>query len=96
MVARPVRLVKSSWTWRKFPELNSGIRYPAKYDRRNDLSVVGTYEWNSKWKFGAVFIYATGNATSLPERFYVIDGVLTQEYSKINKTYATSTFLAKA
>jgi hypothetical protein len=74
-----------SWTWRKFPELNSGIRYPAKYDRRNDLSVVGTYEWNSKWKFGAVFIYATGNATSLPERFYVIDGVLTQEYSEINK-----------
>lgn len=74
-----------SWTWREFPQLNSGIKYPAKYDRRNDLSVVGTYELNNKWKLGAVFIYATGNATSLPERFYVIDGVLTQEYSSINK-----------
>jgi hypothetical protein len=74
-----------SWTWREFPQLNSGMKYPAKYDRRNDLSVVGTYELNNKWKLGAVFIYATGNATSLPERFYVIDGVLTQEYSSINK-----------
>jgi hypothetical protein len=74
-----------SWTWRKFPDLNAGEKYPAKYDRRNDLSVVGTYDLNSKWKLGGVFIYATGNATSLPERFYVIDGVLTQEYSAINK-----------
>ena len=54
-------------------------------DRRHDLSVVGMYELNSKWKLGGVFIYATGNATSLPERFYVINGVLTQEYSAINK-----------
>ncbi len=74
-----------SWTWRKFADLNAGEKYPAKYDRRNDLSVVGTYELNSQWKLGGVFIYATGNATSLPERFYVIDGVLTQEYSAINK-----------
>ncbi len=74
-----------SWTWRKFPDLNAGAKYPAKYDRRNDLSVVGTYELNKKWKLGGVFIYATGNATSLPEHFYVINGVLTQEYSAINK-----------
>jgi hypothetical protein len=74
-----------SWTWRKFPDLNAGGKYPAKYDRRHDLSVVGMYELNAKWKLGGVFIYATGNATSLPERFYVINGVLTQEYSAINK-----------
>lgn len=74
-----------SWTWRQFPDLNSGEKYPAKYDRRHDLSVVATYEVNNKWKLGSVFIYATGNATSLPERFYVVNGVLTQEYSAINK-----------
>lgn len=73
-----------SWTWRKFPQLNGGQTYPAKYDRRHDLSVVATYEYNKKWKFGAVFVYATGNATSLPQRFYIINGVLTQEYSQIN------------
>lgn len=74
-----------SWTWRKFPALNAGEKYPAKYDRRHDLSVVGTYELNKKWKFGAVFVYGSGNAISLPERFYVINGVLTQDYSRINQ-----------
>lgn len=74
-----------SWTWRKFPDLNGGEKYPAKYDRRHDLSVVGNYELNKKWKFGVVFIYGSGNTTSLPERFYIINGVLTQDYSKINQ-----------
>lgn len=74
-----------SWTWRHFPQLNDGTKFPAKYDRRHDLSVVVSYEKSRKWKFGAVFVYATGNATSLPQRFYIINGTLTQEYSNINQ-----------
>jgi CarboxypepD_reg-like domain/TonB dependent receptor/TonB-dependent Receptor Plug Domain len=74
-----------SWTWRKFALLNDGEKYPVKYDRRHDLSLVGNYEKNKKWKFGVVFVYGTGNAITLPERFYIINGVLTQEYSKLNQ-----------
>jgi hypothetical protein len=74
-----------AWSWRKFPELNKGNKYPAKFDRRHDLSVVGIYDLNSKWKLSAVFVYATGNATSLPEKFYLVEGVLTQQYSSINQ-----------
>ncbi len=74
-----------SWTWRKFAELNGGEKYPARHDRRHDMSVVANYEAGKKWKFGAVFVYGTGNATTLPERFYIINGVLTQEYSKVNQ-----------
>ena len=74
-----------SWTWRKFPDLNSGNKFPAKYDRRHDLSVVATYDLSKKWKLSGVFVYGTGNATTLPERFYVIEGVLTQEYSAVNQ-----------
>jgi hypothetical protein len=74
-----------SWTWRKFADLNFGEKYPAKYDRRNDLSLVGMYELNKKWKLSATFVYGTGNAATLPERFYIVDGVLTQEYSRINQ-----------
>lgn len=74
-----------SWTWRQFPNLNEGKKFPAKYDRRHDMSVVGMYTFNKKWKASAVFVYGTGNATSLPERFYVVSGVLTQEYSRINQ-----------
>jgi TonB dependent receptor/CarboxypepD_reg-like domain/TonB-dependent Receptor Plug Domain len=74
-----------SYTWRQFPELNKGEKYFAKYDRRHDLSLVGTYELTNKWKLSGIFVYGTGNATTLPERFYIIGGILTQEYSKINQ-----------
>ncbi|HMH31848.1 MAG TPA: TonB-dependent receptor [Puia sp.] len=74
-----------SWTWRQLPQLNRGETYPAKYDRRHDLSVVGTYELSKHWKLSGVFVYASGNATSLPVQFYITEGVLTQEFSKVNQ-----------
>lgn len=74
-----------AWTFRKFPDINGGKTYPAKYDRRHDLSLVGIYELNPKWKLSAVFVYATGNATTLPEKFFLVEGVLTQQFSAINK-----------
>jgi hypothetical protein len=73
-----------SWTWRRFPALNEGRKYPSKYDRRHDLSIVGIYELSPKWKLSSTFVFGTGNATSLPERFYFVDGTLTQEFSSIN------------
>jgi hypothetical protein len=74
-----------SWSWRQFDTLNEGVKYPSKYDRRHDLSVVATYQLNKKWKLSGVFVYGSGNAVSLPERFYVVGGILTQEYSRINQ-----------
>ncbi len=74
-----------SWTWRRFPQLNFGDKYPAKYDRRNDMSIVATYELNKKWKLSGAFVYGSGNAATLPQRFYIIGGVLSQEYSRINE-----------
>ncbi len=74
-----------SWTWREFKALNDGKKFPVKYDRRHDMSVVANYELNKKWKLGGVFVYGTGNATTMPERFYFVNGVLTQEYSAVNQ-----------
>ena len=74
-----------SWTWRQFPQLNGGEKFPAKYDRRHDLSVVGIYEFSPKWKLSGVFVYATGNTITLPERFYLIEGVLAQQFSSVNQ-----------
>ena len=74
-----------SYTWRKFPELNDGKTYPAKFDRRHDLSVVAMYELNKRWKFSSTFVYGSGNAATLPQRFYFVNGILTQEYSRINQ-----------
>jgi len=74
-----------SWTWRKFPGLNFGEKFPAKFDRRNDLSVVALYQLNNRWKLSATFVYGSGNAATLPQRFYIVNGILTQEYSRINE-----------
>jgi outer membrane receptor protein involved in Fe transport len=74
-----------SWTWRKFDDLNDGKKYPAKYDRRNDLSIVAVYELSKKWRLSGAFVFGSGNAATLPQRFYIVNGVLTQEYSKINE-----------
>jgi hypothetical protein len=74
-----------SWTWRRFADINGGEKYPARHDRRHDMSIVANYEANKKWRFGAVFVYGTGSAFSLPERFYVVSNVLTQEYSRVNQ-----------
>lgn len=73
-----------AWTWRQFPALNDGNRYPAKYDRRHDLSLVGTYDLSKRWTVSAVFIYGSGNTTTLPEKFYFIEGTLVQGYGSIN------------
>jgi hypothetical protein len=74
-----------SWTYRKFQQLNNGEKFPARYDRRHDMSIVVNYDPGKKWRFGAVFVYGTGAATTMPERFYIIEGVLTQEFSKVNQ-----------
>jgi outer membrane receptor for ferrienterochelin and colicin len=63
-----------SWTWRQFPDLNNNKKFPAKYDRRHDVSIVLTYELNKKWTFGATWIYATGNALTLPQSRLFLNG----------------------
>ena len=73
-----------AWTWRKFPDLNGGERFPARYDRRHDLSVVLSYEASKKWTVSSVFVYGSGNAITLPTSFYIINQQLVQEFSKLN------------
>jgi len=73
-----------SWTWRDFKDLNNGVRFPAKYDRRHDLSVVANYEISKKLDFSGVFIFGTGNAITLPTGYYIIEGNVVQDNSKLN------------
>lgn len=73
-----------SWTYRTFKDLNNGNRYPAKYDRRHDLSVVASYELNKKWTVSTVFIYGSGNAITLPTNYYFISGSVVPDYSELN------------
>ena len=72
-----------SWTWRYFPDISSE-RFPARYDRRHDLSVVVVYDLNERLSFGGVFVYGTGNAITLPVARYLIEGTIVDEYGPRN------------
>jgi len=78
------------YTWakteRKFPDLNNGNVFPAKYDRRHDLTVVAGYKLNDRLTFGASFIYATGNTLTLPSSWYVQEQNLLFNYGARNST----------
>ncbi len=46
-------------------ELNNGEAFPAKYDRRHDVSIVLMYKPNKRFDVSATWVYSTGNATTL-------------------------------
>ncbi len=73
-----------SRTTRKFPGLNQGKSFPAKYDRLHDVSVMANYVVNPKWTFSGVFVYGTGNALNLPVARYVVQGNIVNEYGRRN------------
>jgi hypothetical protein len=73
-----------SWSSRNFDELNNGKTYFAKYDRRHNLSIVGTYDLNSKWDFGISQIFSSGNGFTMPTSWYFINNNPVKEYSEYN------------
>ena len=73
-----------SWTNRRFPDLNNGNIFPAKYDRRHDISLVLNYKMDDRWSFSGVFVYASGNAYTMPQSYYIVSGVPLINYGDIN------------
>ena len=59
-----------SWSWRTFPDINLGKRYPFKYDRRHDLSVVASYEISKRVNIAGTWVFGTGNAITLANSEY--------------------------
>ncbi|MDX5419030.1 MAG: TonB-dependent receptor [Hymenobacteraceae bacterium] len=55
-----------SWTYRQFDGINEGRRFPTRYDRRHDLSVVLLHKLSKRIHLTGAFVYGTGNAFSLP------------------------------
>ena len=73
-----------SRTFRLFEEINNGDEYPARFDRRHDLSVILNYDLTEKWNFGGAFVYATGNAITLPLERYFYEGNILEQFGPRN------------
>lgn len=67
------------YTWsksdRQFENLNFGEIFPAKYDRRHDISVVLTHKFSDRVDIGATWVFGTGNSTTLAFQKYSADNI---------------------
>ncbi|MFZ4725423.1 MAG: TonB-dependent receptor [Paludibacter sp.] len=51
-------------------ELNNGIAFPAKYDRRHDLSIVVTHKFSERFDLSGTWVYSTGSCGTLALQNY--------------------------
>lgn len=62
------------YTWskseRQFDNINFGEVYPARYDRRHDISLVLTHKFSERFDIGMNWVFGTGNAFTLPTQTY--------------------------
>ncbi|MES2591858.1 MAG: TonB-dependent receptor [Bacteroidota bacterium] len=66
-----------SWSTRQFDELNGGKTYYAQYDRRHDLSVVGSFDFTKRFSTSIAWVYATG------QRFTPVTGTFVMPNSSL-------------
>lgn len=65
-------------------ELNDGNPFPAKYDRRHDISIVLSYKVNSKIDLSATWVFSSGNAATLSLQEYAQAQETANEYADID------------
>ena len=73
-----------SWTKQQFDELNFGEPFFARYDRHHDVSIVLMYSPTKKINLSLSWVFATGNAVTLPTSAYeseTLEGSLNQASS---------------
>ncbi|MFI5172634.1 MAG: TonB-dependent receptor plug domain-containing protein [Chitinophagales bacterium] len=55
-----------SWSYRQFPYINLGEKFPYKYDRRHDFEIAAVYKINDKIDVSGTWVYSSGQPISLP------------------------------
>ena len=59
-----------SWNKRQFEELNSGIEFPFKFDRRHDFKVIVSHQFSKRFSLTGTWVFGTGNSLTLPTNSY--------------------------
>ncbi len=72
-------------TERQIDGINGGKTYSAKYDRTHDISFVVSRQINTRLTLSANWVYATGQAVSLPVGRYNIDGRSIPYYDDLDR-----------
>lgn len=63
-----------SWTFRQFDDIMNGKKFFPRYDRRHDISILGSYKISKRLTATAAWVYGTGNAITLATgRFLLLE-----------------------
>ena len=73
-----------AFTDRTFPEIDLGQVFPAKQDRRHEISVVGIYQVSPRLTLSGTWVYYTGNAVTFPSGKYLVDNRIVSYYTERN------------
>jgi hypothetical protein len=69
---------------RNFDAINNGSTFPARFDRRHNLSAVGVYSFNDRWDVSVIYSFASGAAYTLPTSWYFINNTPVKEFGDYN------------
>lgn len=64
--------------------INNGEWYRSGYDKTHNLSVTGSYTYNDKWTFGAIFALQSGQPVTYPNGQYIYQGISVPSYGSRN------------
>ena len=81
-----------SWTWRQFDEINNGNKFPARYDRRHNVSVVAMYRISDRLTLSSSWVFASGNSVTLPSGRFVFQDVGTSKLNYIPEFMPRNSF----
>lgn len=73
-----------SRTEKKINGINDNNRYPATYDRPNDVSIVVTYDLSKRISLGATWVYSTGSAVTFPTGKFEYGNIYVPVFSSRN------------
>lgn len=79
-----------SKTQTKIDGINDNRWYDASNDRRHDLNIVAMYDLTDRWSLSASFLFASGQALSVPDAKYQLSGATIYYYGQRN-SYRTPT-----
>lgn len=64
--------------------INNGKWYKTAYDKTHDVSIIGSYDLNSKWQLNTNFVYQTGLPTTYPSAQYKFEDLTIPVYADRN------------
>lgn len=73
-----------SRTERTINSINNGNPYPVRQDRPHSVNVVATWHLGKRWEIGGTWVYASGNAITMPSGGYLYNDIVIPVYTERN------------